>query len=165
MPRHTKAIAGALAITLLAIWGWRSWWPDDKRDIRRRLNAFESDFNDSTTDGLGAVARAARIGSYFTDDVVVELGQGSPPIRGRETLIGMASRLQTRTSAFTLQLLDIQVEVQGPSEADVRLTASFRRRSLPSGDESIDAQEFAVRMVKTDGEWRMSHVTAVEPFR
>ncbi|MGB2716087.1 MAG: nuclear transport factor 2 family protein [Vicinamibacterales bacterium] len=165
MPRRTKAIAGALAIALLAFWGWRSWWPDDKRDIRRRLNAFESDFNDSTTDGLGAVARAARIGSYFTDDVVVELGQGSPPIRGRETLIGMASRLQTRTSAFTLQLLDIQVEVQGPSEADVRLTASFRRRSLPSGDESIDAQEFAVRMVKTDGEWRMSHVTAVEPFR
>lgn len=165
MPRRTKAIAGALAITLLAFWGWRSWWPDDKRDIRRRLNAFESDFNDSTTDGLGAVARAARIGSYFTDDVVVELGQGSPPIRGRETLIGMASRLQTRTSAFTLQLLDIKVEVQAPSEADVRLTASFRRRSLPSGDESIDAQEFAVRMVKTDGEWRMSHVTAVEPFR
>lgn len=165
MPRRTKAIAGALAITLLAIWGWRSWWPDDKRDIRRRLNAFESDFNDSTTDGLGAVARAARIGSYFTDDVVLELGQGSPPIRGRETLIGMASRLQTRTSAFTLQLLDLKVGVQGPSEADVRLTASFRRRSLPSGDESIDAQEFAVRMVKTDGEWRMSQVTAVEPFR
>ena len=93
MPRRTKAIVGALGLTLLVIWGWRSWWPDDRRDIRRRLNAFESEFNDSTTEGLGTVARAARIGSYFTDDVVIELGQGSPPIRGRETLIGMASRL------------------------------------------------------------------------
>lgn len=165
MPRRTKAIVGALGLTLLVIWGWRSWWPDDRRDIRRRLNAFESEFNDSTTEGLGTVARAARIGSYFTDDVVIELGQGSPPIRGRETLIGMASRLQPRTSAFTLQLLDLRVELQPPTEADVRLTASFRRRSLPSGDESIEAQEFAVRMIKADGEWRMSHVTAIEPFR
>ncbi len=165
MSQRTRALAVALVITLLAIWGWRSWWPDDTRDIRRRLDAFEADCNASTTDGLGTVARAARIGSYFTDDVVLDLGQGSPPIRGRETLIGMASRLQPRTSAFTLQLLDIKVELQPPGQADVRLTASFRRRSLPTGDGSIDAQEFAVRMIKADGDWRMSHVTAIEPFR
>ena len=29
-----------------------------------------------------------------------ELGQGSPPIQGRETLMGMATRLQPRTAAF-----------------------------------------------------------------
>ena len=161
--RRTIIAVAAVAI-VLAIWGWRSWRPDEKRDIRRRLAAFQAEFNDSTTDGLGTVARAARLASYFTDDVVVELGQGSPPIRGRDTLIGIASRLQMRTAAFTLQLLDETVELVPPDAADVTLTASFRRRSISSGEESIDAQEFAVHMIKA-GEWRVSSVKAVEPFR
>jgi hypothetical protein len=163
LTRQRRAVV-ALAIVVLAIWGWRSWRPDDTRDIRRRLHAFEAEFNASTADGLGTVTRAARLSSYFTEDVIVELGQGSPPIRGRETLIGIASRLQMRTAAFTLQLIDITVTLQPPGQADVRLTASFRRRSIASGEESIDAQEFAVRMIKA-GEWRVSSVKAVEPFR
>lgn len=164
MTRNRKIIAVSALAIALGVWGWRSWWPDDRRDIRRRLHAFEAEFNDSTTDGLGTVARAARLASYFTDDVVVELGQGSPPIRGRDTLIGIASRLQMRTAAFTLQLLDLRVDLAPPNAADVTLTASFRRRSIASGEESIDAQEFGVHLIKA-GEWRVSSVKAIEPFR
>ena len=74
------------------------------------------------------IAHAARIGTYFTEDIVVDLGKGTPPIQGRETLIGMAARLQPRTAAFTLELLDITVEMRSPSTAEVSLTAAFRRR-------------------------------------
>ena len=162
-PRARAALA-ALAVISIGVLVWRYWWPDDARDIRNRLNALADDFNESTTDGLGTVARAARLGSYFTDDVVIELGPGSPPIHGRETLIGMASRLQLRTSAFRLELLDVNVDVHGSSEADVRLTAAFRR--LGGGAEgSIDAQELSVRMTKGGGDWRIKHVATVEPFR
>ena len=164
MTARRRIVAAAAVAIVVAIWGWRSWTPDEKRDIRRRLDSFQAEFNDSTTDGLGTVARAARLASYFTDDVVVELGQGSPPIRGRDTLIGIASRLQMRTAAFTLQLLDVRVELEPPDAADVTLTASFRRRSMASGEESLDAQEFTVHMIK-GGEWRVSSVKAIEPFR
>ena len=166
MSRRAIAALTGLAVVLLVVFAWRYWWPDDARDIRNRLNALADDFNESTTDGLGTVARAARLSTYFTDDVVIELGQGSPPIHGRETLIGMASRLQPRTSAFRLELLDINVDVKGGSEADVTLTAAFRRLSgAAAGEGSIDAQEMALRMNKGNGDWRISHVAIVEPFR
>lgn len=165
MSRRTKVILAAIVALALGVWAWRAWSPDDRRDVRRRLNTFATEFNKSTTDGLGTVARAARIGSYFTEDVVVELGGGSPPIRGREVLIGMASRLHFRTAAFTLELIDVNVNLPGPARAEVSLTAAFRRRSVGNGDESIDAQELALQMTKADGEWRISHVRAVEPFK
>ena len=52
--------------------------------------------NASTKDGLGTALRAAQIGSYFTEDAVVELGEGAAPIKGRDTLMGMVARLQPR---------------------------------------------------------------------
>ena len=47
----------------------------------RRLDALRDEVNASTKDGLGTALRAAQIGSYFTDDVVVDLGEG--PRRSR----------------------------------------------------------------------------------
>jgi hypothetical protein len=166
MSRRASLVLAGLAILSIAVLAWRFWWPNDARDIRNRLNALAADFNESTTDGLGTVARAVRLATYFTDDVVVELGQGSPPIRGRETLVGMASRLQMRTAAFRLELLDINVDLRNRSDADVRLTAAFRRLGGgASGEGSIDAQEISLRMTKANGDWRISHVATVDPFR
>jgi hypothetical protein len=163
MGRRTVVIA-VVAAALLAVWAWRTWWPSDEQRIRGRLRAFAADFNESTTDGLGTVARAARLGSYLTDDVVVDLGSGSPPIQGRETLMAMATRLQMRTAAFTLDLVDINVTMAG-GEADVNLTVAFKRRSIGTGEESVDAREMALRMVKSDGEWRIRRASTVETFR
>jgi hypothetical protein len=163
MPRRAVAV-GAVAIVLIGLWSWRMWWPSDPQRIRRQLLSFASDFNETTTAGLGTVAHAAKIGSYFTNDIVVDLGKGTPPIQGRETLIGMAARLQPRTAAFTLELLDINVSMTSADSADVSLTAAFRRRSLTTGEESIDARELQVAVVKIGGEWRVSRVKTVDPF-
>jgi hypothetical protein len=107
MPRHARVLLAVISVILCSIWTWRTWWPTDEQRIARRLNALATDFNESTTEGFGAAARAARIGSYFTHDVVVEFGQGTPPIRGRDTLMGMVARLQPRTAAFTLERVDL----------------------------------------------------------
>ena len=161
-----RAVAAVVvAAALIGVWFWQPWLGSDERQIRRRLDALANDFNESTTDGLGAVARAAKFGSYFAGDVVIEFGHGTPPVRGRETVIGMAARLQPRTAAFTLQLLDVNVTASPPAAAEVNLTAAFRRRSLDTGEESVDAQELLLGMVKVDGEWRIQHVTAVESFK
>jgi hypothetical protein len=162
--RRIGVIVAAVVAVAAVVWVWRVWWVSDAQQITRRLEAFESDFNESATEGLSAVARAAKLGSYFADGIVVDLGRGTPPIQGRETLIGMAARLQPRTAAFTLDLLDINVEMGPQSTAEVNLTAAFRRRST-SGEDSIDARELLLTMTKIDGEWRANHVKAIEPFR
>ena len=85
-----------------------------------------ANFNSSTVDGHGPEARARQLGAYFTDDAEVDLGRGAVPIKGRETLIGMAGRLQPRTSAFDLRFEDITVAMApGGRSADVHLTAEF----------------------------------------
>ena len=159
-----RAVALALLAVVAGVWIWRTWWPSAEQQVRRRLDAFAEEFNESTTDGLGTLARAARMSTYFTEDVVVDLGKGTPPIVGRDTLVGMAARLQPRTAAFTLEFVDVSVNVSRETAADVSLTATFRRRSS-AGEESIDARELALTMTKPDGEWRVSRVRIVEAFR
>lgn len=164
MNRRSAAIA-AVAVCAGA-WAWFAFRPGPEARIERRLQALAAEFNESTTDGLGTVARAARIGSYFTDDVVVDLGQGTPPIQGRETVIGMTARLQPRTAALRLELVDITVALRSHDRADVSLTATFGRRAIGvESAESVDARELAITMMETGGEWRVSHVRVVDAFR
>ena len=164
--QHVLRAVVVLALAGLAVFAWRTREGGEERTIRERIEALRTEVNASTVDGLGTAARASQIGSYFTEDAVVELGGGSVPIRGRETLMDMAARLQPRTAAFRLDLDDVGIElVPGGTAADVMLTASFVRRSISTGEESRDAREFAVVLVKTDGAWRISKITAIDTLR
>lgn len=146
-----------------------AWWSrvtPDERAINARLEALRNEVNSSTKDGLGTAARAAQIGTYFTDDAVVELGRGSPPISGRDTLMGMVARLQPRTAAFRMDLDDVSVDfLPGGDAADVMLTASFVRRSMTTGEESLDAREYALVMTKAGGLWQIARITAIDTLR
>jgi hypothetical protein len=164
MSRRTQAVLAVVALAAAGVWIWQWRGTPRDREIRNRLTQLAAELNSSTTDGLGIAARAARLGSYFTPDIVIELGQGSPPIQGRETLMGMAARLQPRTAAFELELKDITIERADDAAADIVFTALIRRRSFGSGEESIDAREFSATMRKTD-EWRIAHVVAIDTLR
>ncbi len=150
-------------VVIVAVIVWRGRTSGDERAIRGRIEDFRSEINAITTDGLGSAVRAAKIGSFFTENGTVELGEGSPPIHGRETLMGMAARLQPRTAAFRMDLDDIGVELApGGAAADVTLTASFIRRSMSTGEESRDAREYALVFVKAGGTWQISKITAID---
>jgi hypothetical protein len=164
MSRRLQITLAAVLLAGAALWWWRS-GSSAEGEVRAVFEKFATEFNSSTSDGLGLIARAAHIGESFTPDVVIELGQGSPPIHGRETLMGMASRLQPRTAAFVLELDDVNVELKDPDHADVTFTALIRRRSVVSGDESIDAREFAAEAVRADRRWRVSRVVAIDTLR
>jgi ketosteroid isomerase-like protein len=145
------------------IFGWMR-WTSEAAAIERRLESLVAEINESTTDGIGLQARAVQLGTYFTDDVVIDLGRGTAAIRGRATVMDMLSRLQPRTSAFTLRLTDVG-SVISPDRlsAEVVLTAEFIRRG--GGEDSIDARELALILKKADGAWRIVHLTVVEAFK
>jgi hypothetical protein len=163
--RRTAVIV--LTVAALALAGWYLLVPASGRaNVRARLHALSAMINSSTVDGLGPEARAAQLGAFFTDDVDVDLGGGAAPIRGRETLIGMAGRLQPRTAAFRLQFEDVTITMApGDAAADVHLTAEIIRRSITTGDESLDAREFTLGMRLVGGEWQIARVTAVDTLK
>ena len=161
--RWTVSVLLLLAGLSLGYW----YRPHPETDaIRRQIDALRIQINSAGGSGLANVARAAQIGSLFTDDVVVDLGQGTAPIEGRDTVMGMAARLQPRTEAFRLQFDDVGVELEpGKRTANVSLTASFIGRSAAAGETSIDAREFALQMRKVGDSWLIARVTAVSPVR
>jgi hypothetical protein len=164
--RHAIRGVVVLALAAVAYFVWRGRASDDERAIRARIEALQNEINTTTTDGLGTVAHATKVGSYFTDDITIELGEGAVPIHGRDTLIGMAARLQPRTAAFRLEIDDVTVEiVPGAEAADVLLTASFVRRSLSTGEESRDAREYSLVCRKDAGIWQVARVTAIDTLR
>jgi hypothetical protein len=142
-----------------------SWWGDERQAIRKRLDAFKDHVNASASDGIGSVTRMPEISLYFTEDVSVDLGDGTAPIDGREMLMGMAARLQPRTSEFRLDFEDVGVQLApGGESAEVDLTAEFIRRAAGSR-RSMDAREFTLTMRREEGEWRIAHVVAVETLK
>jgi SnoaL-like domain len=167
LTRRSVLSAVILLVVLAAgIFAWRSRAAPDEREIQARLGALRNEVNASTKDGRGTALRAAQIGSYFTEDAVVELGEGAAPIKGRDTVIGMVARLQPRTAAFRMDLDDITIDMApGSTAADVLLTASFVRRNISTGEESLDAREYALVMTKADGTWRISRITAIDTLR
>jgi hypothetical protein len=157
--------AALLAIAVAAVVVWRGRSSNDEREIRSRIDALRTEINGTASGGLQSASRAAQIGSYFTEDAVVDLGKGASPITGRSTLVGMALRLQPRTSAFRLDVDDVGVEMTpGASEADVTLTASFMLRSS-TGEESRDAREFVLSLTRASGTWLIARVTAIDTLR
>ena len=162
-PTRIAALAVAAVCVVVA---WQNWRSNDEQAVRRRLDALTADINTTVNEGLSTVVRAADIGSYFSEDVVVDLGEGAAPIVGRTTLVGMASRLERRTAAFRLRFDDVGVRVApGAATADVTLTASFVQRDDAAGGESIDAREFTLALAKASGVWRIARVTAVDTLR
>jgi len=160
-------VAAVLVVLVAAgVFAWRTRETPDEREIRSRLESLRNEINSSTKEGIGVALHAAQIGGYFTEDTVVELGEGAAPIKGRETLMGMVARLQPRTAAFRMDLDDVTIEmVPGSDTADVLLTASFARRNISTGEESLDAREYALVMTKADGTWRIARITAIDTLR
>jgi hypothetical protein len=162
MLSRRAALMTAAAVVGLAVWYF---WPGEAASIRGRLDALAEDLNASATTGVGVAAHASRIGTYFTDDVVIDLGQGAVPIEGRNTVVGMLVRLDPRTAQFSIRFEDASVHLRSASNADVNLTAEIMRRGTNARDTSMDAREFAVAFRKVGDEWLIARVHAVDTIR
>jgi hypothetical protein len=140
-------------------------WTDERSEIKSRLRELVKVVNTTAAGGVDKLARAVEIGSFFTDDVVVELGEGSAPVVGRDTLIGMATRLEPRIADFSLGFTDATVKLADDKQtADVSLTVEFIRRH-PDTRQTMDAREFKLGMRRADGEWKIARATAIDTLK
>lgn len=161
--RSQAWIAGLLAVAALA---WLFWPEGDERAIRRRLGELVEEANATAGEGLALVTRAAALGTYFSEDAVVDFGQGSAPISGRETLVGMATRFQPSTTSHAIGLQDVTVaKRQGAPIADVALTVTITGPDARTGEPTMDAREFRLEMRKDGGEWLIARATAIDTLK
>jgi ketosteroid isomerase-like protein len=142
------------------IWAYRTYFPSNEQQIRRQLDELVVLVNEPA-EGLDAIARAAQIGRAFTDDVVVELRPGAQ-IRGKDALMGMAARVQPRTTGANLRIRDLSVAVDGAA-AQSDLTATWSNPHDPG--QPLDAAELKLQWVERDGAWLIARVERVDVLK
>ncbi len=153
-----------VAILLLAAAVWLAWGmrPSDRAQIARRLDRIAADAIPGAREAaFDQLARAARLSSCLTVDARLELGESSPPVEGREAIIGIASHAVTEGPA-RLTLADIGVTIEpGGATARATMTATLVTRDRESGGDLVDAREVETDWVKQDGEWRIRRAALV----
>ena len=156
MKRAVLVVVVAAAIGAVIALGYPVLFPSEERRIQKQLDELVETVNTPPPDGMAALARAAKIGNAFATDVTVDFGD-APPVHGRETIMGIASRLQDRARTVNVAIQDVNIVVgTDRTTADVDLTVVVRM------DDSIDAREFQVQMLKPEDRWLIGRAIAVK---
>ena len=156
MKQAVLVVIVAAAIGAIVALGYPVLFPSDEHRIRKQLDDLVQTVNRPPGEGMDALARAAQIGDVFATDVTIDFGDG-PPVRGREAIIGIASRLQDRARTVKVSIQDVDVTVASDrASADVDLTV------VVNTQDSTDAREFQVQMVKPQDQWLIGRATAVK---
>lgn len=151
-----------------AVLGWAlwTWWPSEARRIRRRLDELaETASVPAGESALARLARAAQIGRFFTEDLVIDLGPPYPPLRGRGALVGLASRLEPPPGGAQVAFTDVAVTVAPDgATATATLTATGSVVDRVTRDTIVEARALQVGLRQLDGEWLIAAVKAVSPI-
>jgi hypothetical protein len=147
------ALAG-LALTAVVAVAWL--WPTDARRIRATLEAAAEAASAPAGEGdLQKVARVAGLAKRLAPDVVVDAGPDGPAVRGRETVVAVASRLAAGPLRIELDGVDLTIDGGRAAAA-----AFVRVRGDHAGEAGeYDGAEVRIELVKTDGTWVIARVT------
>jgi hypothetical protein len=163
--RSSRAVGAIVGLVLLA-WALWTWWPSEERRIRRRLDQLaETASVPAGEPPIARLARAAQVGRFFTEDLVIDLGPASAPIRGRAALVALASRFVPPPEGARVAFVDVAVTVApGGETATVALTATGSMVDRVSGEKVVEARELEFGLRKLEGEWLVATVKAVSPL-
>jgi hypothetical protein len=151
------AVAMAAAVLFL--------WPTDARAVRQTLAAATDAISVPAGEGdFQRITRAASLAKRLAQDVVLQAGPEGPTIQGRDTVVGLTSRLWTAGSVtVTLDVVDLTVDgAAGRATA----TAVGHVSGSEAGElESVDGAELTLDLMKIDGAWLIARVTRVPVLR
>jgi hypothetical protein len=151
--------ATAVALVLAA----RAFWPSEERRIRSRLDELASVASERGGDGLERMARAARLGQFFTPEVVIDLGAPFPELKGRETIVALWAKAGAGTDEFGVRLADVRVEVNADgTTATSRLTAILSDSTPRLLADTADARELQLELTRQAGYWQVARVVGIE---
>jgi ketosteroid isomerase-like protein len=149
---------------VVAAWlAWKTLFPSEEQRIRARLDEIVDTVNAPSADGLAKLADAARLVSFFTEDVTIDPGVPYPTMRGRDAIVAAAAAAGRAAGGFELSFVDVQVAVgDGGDTATAHLTVTLTWTNVQSGAPTMDAREVELALRKEAGEWRVAGATPVE---
>ena len=167
-------------------------FPSEEQKIVRRLEELaDAASTDTEPNPIIQMANAARVGRYFTEDVVIDRGDGSEPLRGRDSIIALAAQAGAAIQDLHVRCTDVDITVPTADSATAHLTLviSGRERNNAAGSPDagtsssgvqggmtsgssllgvgapgshFDARELNVTLKNVDGEWLIARVERVK---
>lgn len=149
---------------LIALWlAYRWWFPDDATQIRVVLERIAEGVGSSAEESeMGRLARAAGLRNDLHPEIEVDAGPPFVRMKGRESVIATAARLNGVIRNLSIVFRDIDIDVAG-DEATVRLTAEAHFDE-GRGGRGMEAREFDVAFVRREGRWVIADVRAQRPI-
>lgn len=147
-----RPLIAVLAVAAIAAAWWL--WPTETRRVRARLTALADAVSvpAGETD-LARVARLAALARLLAPDVTLEGPNGATVIRGRETVVGIATRLGSTGGATTIELTDIAVALDA-SATSASATATVRARDTkPTAIEGVTGETVRIDLARISGDW------------
>jgi SnoaL-like domain len=152
--------AGLLA---LGYWAWTAAFPNPRKAVLRRLEKLAQLASFPAGEGqLAKLANVQRIGGFFSDQVVVNLGGQEAEARtfnNRDELMQAVQAGRMAFSSVRVQVLNPKVEMTpGNQEAIVGAVLTVD----VSGEKDSVVADLKIEMKKIDGDWLITHVETVQ---
>jgi hypothetical protein len=153
-PMRAAIVAVVLAGTVL---GYR-WWTSPERPIQRILADVASAMShEGPGADLRALTRLAALQNHMALDVLIDAGASSGPVRGRQEVLALATRLRASTPMMRVQFFDPDIALVDGAAATTRVTLQVTTRDA-AGEEVAAAHNVMISLVRLDGRWVVTRV-------
>lgn len=131
--------------------------------IRKNLTALEGLLTKSPDElPIASLGRAGRVGTFFTEDCSITVGDPVPDIRGNSQLVAIVYRARQSFHRADVNFADISISVTDKNNAELTLTPTATVYEQGSLMGRVEAWEVELTMVKINGSWKIKKVTAIE---
>ena len=163
---NKRILAAALLCILAVIAVLVSCSSGAERQIRKQLDTLEELVSFESEEGnISSLTKAKRLGSLFTEDVVINLGMSGikmTRVLGREQVQQAAMAARSQATSLRTSLHDITVEIASDKQsAQVEATG----RATIAGEPQPIVQDFIFEFEETEDGWLIGKVQQNEALR
>lgn len=128
----------------------------DKRQIRHQLDALATAATvNGTESDVERLARAARIGSFFTEDVVIRRTEdNSAFVGGRRGVAEMATAAAAAHRTMKVSISNVDIAIADGSTATAHLTVVVSMDNPEA--ESVNVRQVTATLRRVNGAWLIS---------
>lgn len=159
-----------VSVVFLLLIGYFSyqWWFNQNRVVKRRLGELAATLSVPATEAdLERVARLARLRQYLAEDVTITTGRSGPELSSRDAVMAAAAGWKPDRGG-NVDFVDVDVKIEADT-ARAYATAEVSTRDPRTDEQTLDAREAQLSLVRRDGVWVVSaaalkdHAKAEEP--
>jgi glycine cleavage system aminomethyltransferase T len=150
-------IWGVAAVVVAAVLG-AGYYLGDKRQIRHQLDALAATATVNGPEGdVDRLARAASIGGFFTDDVVIRRSEdNSAFVGGRRGVAEMATAAAAEHHTMKVSIDNVDIFFMNGHGADATASMTVVVSTDNPEAESVNVRQVTATLRKVNGTWLIS---------